>query len=184
MNEIYEPILLALIERGWKLVEETETSQTIAIMTIIPDWKSLTWAQQAYYKGKYRFSEKGTLVIGLWELGIVCEKTDNHSALDVFQQPHILPDTALEGSNDRLKRILDDCRVGHESRSYDDTALLHVGPDGTAIYTNQIGWGPPIHWTDEGEYVELNPLFTCYWEIGPSWVSEPPWWACPPFNGS
>ena len=183
MPKIYPMIIQQLIDRGWSVINHSETSRPTAGVTTISEWKDLTWAQQTYYQGKYRFNESGMLEISLSELSNTVEKTNRHFICEPFLDKYVASSGAMSGSNERLREILERGRVKLECRSYDDSALVHIGPDGTAIYTNKAGWGPPLHWPEEKIYVELDDSRTCHWEIGPSWTSEAPCWTCPECNG-
>lgn len=183
MPKIYDMTIPQMIERGWSIINRRNTGRPTAIMSTIPNWADLTWAQRTYYQGKYRFGGTGILEISVSELSSAHEETVRHFSRDLFPGKHVTPDGALPGSNERLREILEQSRVGLECRSYDDSALVHIGPDGSAIYTNAVGWGPPSHWPDDKIYVELDDFHTCYWEIGPAWVSEAPCWTCPDCNG-
>ena len=182
MPTIYELTIPQMIARGWSIITDNKTGVATAIRSTIPDWTELTWAQQTYYMGKYRFSGQGILEISLPEIRRTTEKNVSLYDRDIFSDKYVTPDGALAGSNDRLREILERSRVNLERRGHDDSALLHFGSDGSAIYTNEAGWGPPLYWPHE-LYAELDDFRTCRWEIGPSWVPEAPWWACPPCNG-
>lgn len=183
MLKIYNMTISQMVDRGWTIINDTKTDRPTAIRSVIPDWNDLTWAQRTYYCGKYRFSQTGVLEIGLSELRNATEKVIMNFSRNLLQDKYVTPDGSLIGSNERLKRILEQSRVELECSKYDDTALVHIGPDGTAIYTNEVGWGPPYHWLDDKFYFELDDYHTCYWEIGPNWIPEAPCWACPECNG-
>ena len=183
MRIISNMTISQLKERGWSIIKHSETGSPTAIVSTIPNWKDLTWAQPTYYKGKYNFGECGILEISLSELSSSRETTTKHFIRDLFPDNYVTPGGALPGSNERLRKILEQSRVKLECGNYDDSALVHVGPDGTAIYTNELGWGPPSQWPDDKIYVELDTSYTCYWEIGPAWVSEAPCWTCLDCNG-
>ena len=183
MPTIYEMTVPQIIARGWSIITDNKTGVATAIRSTIPDWMELTWAQQTYYMGKYRFSGRGILEISLSEIRSSTEKDIWYFVRDIIRDQHVTPDGALAGSNDRLREILERSRVNLERRGYDDSALLHIGSDGSAIYTNEAGWGPPLYWPHEF-YAELDDFRTCRWEIGPSWVPEVPGWACPLVTGS
>ena len=183
MPNIYNMTIPQFIEQGWSIIKHKQTGRPTAIVSTIPDWKDLTWAQQTYYSGKYRFSEAGILEISVSELSGANEKTVGRFVSDIFPNEYVTPTGALAGPNERLRKILERSRVELECRSYDDSALVHIGPDGSAVYTNEAGWGSLSHWPKDKTYIELDEFNTCYWEISPAWVSEPPCWACPKCNG-
>ena len=183
MSKIYYMSIPQMIEGGWSIVNDIETGLPVALSSAIPGWNNLSWAEQTYYKGKYRFDEGGSLSISLHEIRNERESTSCCVVRDLLPDKYVTPDGALAESGNRVQEILERSRVGLECRSYDDTALVHIGPDGSAIYTNEAGWGPPRHWPEEKIYVELDDFRTCWWEIGPSWVTEAPCWTCPACNG-
>ena len=183
MLKFYDMTVQQLVDRGWLTITDSKTGLISAIRSVVADWNELSWAEQTYYRGKYRFGETGTLEIDLSEIHNASEKTVRCFVRDLFLDTNVTPDGALAGSGERLREILERDRLALECKSYDDSALLHIGPDGSAIYTNEAGWGPPLHWPDERIYAELNDFRTCSWEIGLSWISEAPCWACPQCNG-
>ena len=82
----------------------------------------------------------------------------------------------VPGSNVRLQRILEDSRVnvvGHRNSN----ALIHTGPDGSLIVTNESGWG--LSYPEYSDiYAELDERYMCHWEISQAtWVPEAPYWA-------
>lgn len=183
MANIYDMTLPELIERGWLTTTDDKTGLTAAIRSTIPDWTKLTWAQQTYYKAKYRFNANGILEIELSEVRSQRENPVLNFVRDLVPDQNVTPDAALAGSNQRLKEYLENDRVNLEPRSYDETALVHIGLDGSAIYTNDAGWGPPLNWPNEKTFLELDERKTCRWEIDSSWVSAAPCWICPECNG-
>ncbi len=90
--------------------------------------------------------------------------------------PKLVPKDKVLGSNDRLQRILALSRVNVTSCRPNGT-LIHTGPDGSAVLTNEIGWGlPNPEPTDL--YIELDDRYMCYWEITQAtWTPEAPYWA-------
>ena len=146
MPKIYDMSIPQMTERGWSIVNDSETGLPIAISSTIPGWNKLSWAEQTYYRGKYRFNEGGSLEISLHEIRNASERKSRYFVRDLFPDKYVTPDVALAGSGDRVRGILELSRVGLECSSYDDTALVHIGPDDSAIYTNEAGWGPPCHW--------------------------------------
>ena len=173
-----------LIDRGWTVIVDERTGLATAVKSIIPGWSELTWSQQTYYKGKYRFNEAGILEIGLSEICSASGERVRRPVRDMVPEKYVTPDAALPGSNERLRKYLERSSVGSECRSYDRSAMVHIGPDGSAIYTNDAGWGPPLFWPHENEYVELDNSHFCNWEVALNWVSEAPCWACPECIGS
>jgi hypothetical protein len=120
-----------------------------------PERGKLTWAQQTYYQAKYGIIEADQPEVGL---------SETRSERKVL------------GSNDRLQRILAQSRVNVTSCRPNGT-LIHTGPDGSAVLTNEIGWGlPNPEPTDL--YIELDDRYMCYWEISQAtWTPEAPYWA-------
>ena len=166
-----------LTDRGWKIIYNDSTGEAVSIRSVIRHWNKLTWAQQAYYRGKYGFSERGVL-----DIGISGHSTTPANSGLFFRNPEpaaiAIPEECLPGSNKRLWTILEQSRVGVECNRYDDTALLHTGPDNSVILTNAAGWGPPR--TEPHGYAELDDKYTCHWEVSlATWCPDAPWWAGP-----
>ena len=180
-KSIYKMSIAELVERGWTITYDNDTGEAIAIRSVIDQWNKLTWAKQVYYRGKYGFDEDGTLEISSLELRPTWRIAQRFYC-DLFPDDFVTPGGKMPGSNDRLQAILERSRLGIESRKYDDTALIHRGPDDSLILTNEAGWGPPYTETNSS-YVELDDKYTCYWETGPSWIPEAPCWTCPECNG-
>ena len=180
-KSVYKMTIAEFAERGWTIIRENDTGEPTAIRSVIDRWKDFTWAKQTYYRAKYGFDESGELEIRLYELhptpGIALT-----FHCDLFQDEFVTPDGCMPGANNRLREVVERSRLGVDSRKYDDTALVHIGPDGSLILTNEVGWGPPYTEADSS-YVELDDKYICYWETGPSWVPEAPCWTCPECNG-
>ena len=163
-KSIYKMTIPELVERGWIISYDDDTGGPTAIRSVIDQWNKLTWAKQVYYRGKYCFGEDGILEISLSELGPTSRMAPRFYC-DLFQDEFVTPDGKMPGSNDRLRTILERSRIEVDNRKYDDTALVHTGPDGSLILTNEAGWGPPYTETNSS-YVELDDKYTCYWETG------------------
>ena len=167
-----------LIDQGWVVMVDEETDEIIGVRSIIRHWHTLTWAEQTYYRSKYGFSENGILDISLYE------HDANTSKLGLALRPPVygrivVPDESLPGSNDRLQTILSRSRVAVENNRYDETALVHFGPDGTVIHTYEYLWG--IEHPKDIYYAELDPNYICNWEISiATWCPTAPWWALGP----
>jgi hypothetical protein len=180
LKSIYQMTIAQLAQRGWTIIHETDTGKPTAIRTVIDQWRALTWAKQTYCRAKYGFDEDGVLEISLHELHPT-PRIAFRFHWDLFPDEFVTPGGQIPGSNDRLREILERSRLEVDNRKYDDTALVHTGPDGSLILTNEVGWGPPYTERDSN-YVELDEAYTCYWESGPSWVPEAPCWTCPACN--
>ena len=168
-----------LVERGWQIMYADHTGQPTAIRSAVEHWDDLPWAQQTYYRAKYGFTEAGLLAFNLSDLG------SNSTASDLIHRPlspdrNIAPDGNAAGSDDRLRAILGQSRVNVEPSRYNDNALIHTGPDDTAILTSMAGWGS-VNVESSSGYAELVDRYTCYWEADSSnWAPEAPYWATSP----
>ena len=119
------------------------------------EWRNFTWAEQTYYRAKYEYTWTGV------------PTTDSSKMLG---QPPV------PGSNDRLQRILEDSRENLVSRR-SSNSLIHTGPDGSIIITNEGGWGLPLS-EQPDIYAELDERYLCHWEISQAtWIPEAPYWA-------
>ena len=171
------PSIQELVKRGWSIIYDDQTGDAVAIRSVIRQWKRLTWARRIYYRAKYGFDENGVL-----DIGLPSHKTTPDAPACFFRNPvpgeFVTPDDRMPGSNDRLQAILEQSRVSVKRSRYDDTALMHIGPDNTAILTNAVGWGPPR--TEAHGYAELDDKHTCLWEVSrATWSPDAPWWADP-----
>ena len=183
MLNIYNMTVPQMINRGWTIINDKKRIVPLPSDRSLVIGTNSLGLSSTYYRGKYRFDESGTLEIRLLELHSANKIAIMDFSRDLFQDKYVTPDGSLAGSNERLRRILGQSRVDLDRSRYDDAALVHVGPDGTFIYTNEAGWGPPCHWPGDEFYFELDDLHTCYWEIGPAWTPEAPCWTCPECNG-
>jgi len=119
------------------------------------EWSDLTWAEQTYYLAKYGYTGTGALI------------TDSSKMLGQF---------AVPGSNDRLQRILEDSRENVASHR-SSNSLIHTGPDGSIIITNEGGWVLPRS-EQPDIYADLDEQNLCHWGISQAtWVPEAPYWA-------
>ena len=137
----------------------------------------MTWAQQTYYRAKYGFDENGVLDIAL--LG---HKDTSNVTGRFFRNPihgeFVTPDAASPGSNHRLQSALEQSRASVQLSRYDETALLHIGPDNTLILTNAAGWGIPL--SEPRGYAELDDRYRCHWDVSSAtWCPNVPQWAVP-----
>ena len=161
---------------GWQIMYADHTGQPIAIRAIVDHWDSLSWAYQTFYRAKYGFNRVGLLEFSLSEV------SSNRMASDCIHRSLLsdrdfTPGGNTSGSNDRLRTILEQSRVNVEASRYDYNALIHIGPDDTAILTGMAGWGP-VSIASPSDYAELDDRYTCYWETSsPNWVPEAPDWA-------
>ena len=123
-----------------------------------PERSNLNWAQKIYYQAKYGIGEIDAPDLSL---------------------PEHRSEKSVPGSDDRLQKLLLQDRVSVDSRRSDST-LIHTGPDGSVIITNEMGWGLPYQELS-GLYFELDDRYMCHWEISQAtWTPEAPYWAiCP-----
>ena len=143
----------------------------------IHHWNELDWAHQTYYRAKYGVSGTGELEIRIRELplprlvdGTISSPSHGSTTAEIG-----VPDREFPGSNHRLWAIIEETRTSIVRTSYDDTGLLHTGPDNSMILTNAAGWGPICTKEPDG-YVEMDDRWTCHWEIDPStWCPDTPW---------
>ena len=176
----YLPSIDELASRGWAVIYDEDTEDAVAIRSVIRKWGELTWAKQTYYRAKYGFDESGVLDISLPLVKVApgaragCFYPNTNANLGEFPTP----DVSIQGSDNRLKAILEKSRIAVHRNRYDDAALTHVGPDSTLILTNAAGWGPPL--TEPYGYAELDDRYICIWEFSrDTWGAEAPWWADP-----
>ena len=152
-----------------------------SIRFAIHNWNELDWAHQTYYRAKYGVSGTGELELRIRELPLHCLAGGMtipplHGS---YSEEIGVPDREMPGSNRRLRAIIEETRTSIVRTYYDDTGLLHTGPDHSMILTNAAGWGP-ICTKEPHEYVELDDGWTCHWEIDPAtWCPDTPWWALP-----
>lgn len=178
MSTLFEGKTMSeLVDQGWIIIADDDTSEVVGVRSVIQTWKGLTWAEQTYYRAKYGFSEAGVLDIGL------SEQAANTSRTGLFLRPLprgevVTPARSYPGSNDRLLKILAQSRVVVENLPYGD-GLVHTGPDGTVIITDEYFWGLPHHYGSD----EITEKYRCVWEAsGANWVPEAPWWAVGPYD--
>ena len=166
----------ALVADGWHLIYDEGTSNVVAVQSIIPEWETMPWAMQTYYRGKYRFNESGVLEIKF--------KSSFSGRIDnaVPKSPPdkiVLPPRAVHGSDRRLRDIFEESVIEVGPVGYDYSARLHYGPDGSAILVTDPFWGIPI--PDDRDYIEPHQDYQCLWDGSTpnTWFGEAPWWAMP-----
>lgn len=176
----YLPSVDELVSRGWIIIYDEDADDAIAIRSVIRQWDELTWAEQTYYRAKYGFDERGVLDISLPLVKTApgprtgCFYPNTNANPGKFPTP----DVSMQGSDNRLKAILEKSRIAVHRNRYDDSALTHVGPDNTLILTNAAGWGPPL--TEPYGYAELDDEYTCHWGISSATLRPyVPCWADP-----
>jgi hypothetical protein len=162
------------VGRGWIVIYEEDHGDAIAIRSVIRQWCELNWANQTYYRAKYGFDKTGVLDLSL-PLVKAPRSLDSGCFRRNFEPGEfVTPDVALPGSNARLQAILEQSRIEVHYNRYDDTALLHIGPDSSLILTNVAGWGP--HRIEPYIYAELDDKYVCYWENSiVTWCPELPY---------
>lgn len=146
-----------------------------AVRYVISHWEAMTWAEKIYYRAKYGFDHGGVLDIR------ISQHVPRNASLRTFWKPNsnsddVLPIDSQVGSNDRLRLLLTETRLTAQRSTYDDTALVHLGPDDSSVITAEHFWGLP--YSDRGTHVELDARYTCSWETSlGTWCPEAPWWA-------
>ena len=185
MLDICNMAIPQIIEQGWEIFKDSETGHPTAIRSDISDWNGLTWAQRTYYRAKYRFDDAGVLEISMLELRKANKSSFNEFRRDLRPDKYVTPGGALAGSNERLRGILEESRADLSYSKFDDSALVHIGRDDSAIYTSDSGWGPLAYWPEDMFCLELDNFHVCVWERTPYsyGISEAPCWACPSCNG-
>lgn len=177
-NLVYGKTLQELTNDGWIILANEEAPAIVGIRSVIRHWQSMTWAEQTFYTAKYGFNENGVLDIAIqaqiptigWA-GFIYSPRQN--------DPIVLPKDSQPGSNDRLLAIVSRSRVAVANSRYDDDGLAHIGPDGTAILTNEYLWGLPDSRDDSYAYVDER--HRCFWEVSAAtWCPDAPWWALGP----
>ena len=174
----YGKTMRELVNQGWIIITNEDSGEIVGIRSVIQHWTSLTWAERTYYTAKFGFDENGILDIGLSDL------TTAVGWPGLFLRPAlggaiVVPEHSLPGSNDRLLIILSRSRVAVISSRCDDTALAHIGPDGTVILTNEFLWGLPD--PRDGSYTDVKEGYICHWEVSiATWCPDAPWWALGP----
>ena len=167
-----------LVQEGWIVVVDEGTDEIVSLRSVVRQWKTLTWADQTFYRAKYGFDENGLLELDVSGKGTYVRTL----GLVLRPQPHgsiVLPENHQSGSNVRLQRILTESRAEVINDRYDETALVHVGPDGTVVLTNEYLWGLAV--ARDNPDSELDQERVCHWEISlETWCPTAPWWAIGP----
>ena len=173
-----------LARRGWTIQSIVHQGRTVftALDSFIPDWHSMDWAEQVYHQAKHRFDSNGILSIAADELtgnDPLLRRAIRTSSLQ--QNGYPLPGSPVPGSNERLKELLEKTRITLDYDSQNDTALIHTGPDGSIIVTNQVGWSPAT--VENLREYTLSEHQHCPWEHNRGTDPGPmPDWALPISN--
>ena len=177
-NLAYGKTMEELVNQGWIIITDEDTDEIVGIRSVIQHWNSMTWSERTYYIAKYGFNEKGILDIGLSEQ-ITAVGWPGLLLRPALGGANVVPEHSLPGSNDRLLAVLSRSRVAVANSRYDDTALAHIGPDGTVILTNEYLWG--LLDPRDGGYTDVKEGYICLWEISiATWCPDAPWWALGP----
>ena len=185
-----------LLAAGWQIVatpSHREASASIqTLYSQIPDWPSLSWADRTYYQAKYGFDDSGLLSIDLQNPDPQEETWDRsrytarqaiaaaHSARHrPDHQPFPLPGHEMPGSQARLRTLLRQPELEHIRSKHDEDATAHIGPDGSVIYSNTLGWGIPDHQERPRNCYEFDyePKHLCQWNPKPYGMDQVPHWA-------
>ena len=173
-----------LANRGWAIQSVVQQGKTVftSLDSFIPDWHNLNWADQVYHQAKYRFDSHGILSIAAGELtgtDPLLRRSIRTSTLHPNGYP--LPGGAIPGTDERLKRLLEKTRTTLDYDSQNDSALIHTGPDGSIIVTNESGWNTAT--IENLRQYTLHEDQQCPWEQHPGHPRPPmPEWALPTSN--
>ena len=148
-----------LLDLGWGILKKDgpgpNSGRIVTILTHIPHWDRMTWAERIFHRASYEFDEKGELL--LKEKSIEDPETMkailNGKLRGEPRTPYAEPGWALPRADERLRKILQ----GHTNWEKDkrqENAVTRLGPDGSIIYTSKQGWGIP-------GMVELEPALHC-----------------------
>lgn len=177
-----------LREIGWAASPGPGPGRMQNVSTDIPGWGGMTWAERILHRGMYGFDDRGTLFLHDHSLrDPAVRQAVLGAALHEDQgRRYAIPEGPLPGSDDRLRRLLDNHRNWEPMRARDDS-IVWRGGDGSLLLTCPEGWGIPGH-TEEGpiycEFGEGGSL--CPWEgygEQPSWSARPDWGAAPGTDG-
>lgn len=175
-----------LLDLGWAILKKDgpgpDSGRVVTILTRIPHWDRMTWAERIFHRASYGFNEKGELL--LKEKSIEDPETMKAILNGKLRgaEPRTLyaePGWALPGADERLRKILQR-HTNWEKDKHRENAVAWLGPDGSIIYTSEQGWGIP-------GMVELEP--TLHYEFGKRrglcpWQNDlgqqPGWSASPP----
>ena len=173
-----------LAKKGWTIQSIVQQGQSIftALDSCIQDWHNMDWSQRVYHQAKHRFDSNGILSIKADELtgaDPLLRRAIRTSSLHPNGYP--LPGGPLPGANERLRRILQKTRAKIDYDSQNDTTLVHTGPDGSIIVTNETGWSTAT--VENLREYRLSELQACPWEPHGCDVPGPmPDWARPTSN--
>lgn len=170
MSGIFEDnTRLVQVSQSQIVMADLDAKEVVSVQSVTHIWNTLTWAECAYYRAKYGFSEDGGFLSG----SIVDPSKAGFRVRILHSGQIVLPVGGLPGSDERLREVLSQSRIGVESLRYTD-GLTHTGPDGTVILTDEYLWGLP----DGHCETEISRSYSCIWEGSPgNWTHEAPWWA-------
>ena len=175
-----------LARMGWKPVRDHSGGRITGLVTSIPNWSGMTWAQRVFHQAAHGFSPRGELFILEHQL----EHPDTRRAAlaarcvgageERFAQPQPMP-----GADERLRKLLRD-HPGWEWLKCREDSVAWNGPDGSIILTSPEGWGipgrverKPALYCEFGKKDRLCPWQEPYGEQ-PGWSTNPP---APPLDG-
>ena len=169
-----------LTRMGWKVVQNHGGGRITSLVTSIPNWKTMTWAQRVFHQAAHGFTQRGELFIPEHQL----EHPETRRAVlaarcvgageEKFAQPRPLP-----GADERLRKLLRD-HVDWDWLKCREDSVVWNGPDGSIVLTCPEGWGipgrierEPALYCEFGEKDGICPWQEPYGEQ-PVWSTDPP----------
>ena len=170
-----------LEKAGWSVVMGPEPGKTLNVSTRIPHWWTMNWAEQTLHQAAYGYDGHGALFIPDDAL----RDTRNRTSITRPRQyqnsgeRYAIPSGPLHGSDDRLRRLLQDHQEWEEMRAREGS-IVWRGPDGSILHTCPEGWGIPGLVEEKPLYCEFGEQGKlCLWEgqgnEQPAWSAQPPW---------
>lgn len=178
IQQIQRTDISELVNQGWKVAfDDFEDRGPLLAISVLKNWKQLSWAQQTFYRAKYDFSDEGVLEIGLTGESAITIGAASYAFRPTSPSEPALPPARLPGANDRLREMLSPNNIKRELNRYTRQGLACTGPDGSVLLTSEYGWGVAV--TSDDSYTEIDLKYFCLWEddLG-TFCPDIPWWAC------
>ena len=134
----------SLREAGWRITTGPGPGRMLNLVTQIPHWDRMSWAERTFQQARYGFDRQGILFIADHTLRVpqVQQSILNAIRREENGRSHMMPGGTMPGAQDRLRKLLQHHRE-YEYAVNREKVVAWSGPDGSILLTRPEGWGLP-----------------------------------------